>query len=558
MFGQDRPDLIPKWAETGQFRFSRWDGGPMEVAKAVLSGFPYFLVPNPEVVYATTNWYDPKTVDLLERAHINWIWVTWSTGFSDETESFQQTLLKKYIQECHRRGIHVSAYLSSANMFPEEIFQRVPQAKNWIAFENGKPVPYGAADYQKVGRVTRYMADLSKPEWQDFTVARAMKAVDAGLDGLFFDNNQGDRDHIKELKARVLAEARKRNPQILVNSNYHAGMYLDARVENAITTEDGREPGIFPPAPKDNVSRSANSQEDSEQPENLGYRGGQNIWSTHNEAYAVDVKAGQWVMNVGLLRTLWAVSEGWRPVGMEDGARHTGSRFTNFYPPKHLKVALAEAHMFGASLETYQESKTLRDLYFSEKVAMEYWGALGLYNSFFESHSDLYVAPQSVSPVAVVVSPEDTDIQYLNGLAARNIIFDVVYQQDASARTLSKYPLVVAAPSVHQPEAGWKRIDAVSADQLATITPVRVDAPAGVLTNIYQQKENKRTVVHLLNYSDTAVKEVKLELKGQFPRVELFSPDRNSSTKSFQVRSEQGSTKITVSNLLTYDVLVLQ
>jgi hypothetical protein len=530
----------------------------MEVAKAVLSGFPYFLVPNPEVVYATTNWYDPKTIDLLERAHINWIWVTWSTGFSDETESFQQALLEKYIQECHRRGIHVSAYLSSANMFPEEIFQRVPQAKNWIAFENGKPVPYGAADYQKVGRVTRYMADLSKAEWQDFTVARAIKAVDAGVDGLFFDNNQGDRDHIRKLKTRVLAEARKRNPQILVNSNYHTGMYLDARVENAITTEDGREPGIFPPAPKDSVSKSANSEEDSEQLENLGYRGSQNIWSTHNEAYAIDVKPGQWVMNVGLLRTLWTVSEGWRPVAMEDGARHTGSRFTNFYPPEHLKVALAEAHMFGASLETYQESKTLRDLYFGDKGAMEYWGALGLYNSFFESHSDLYAAPQSVSPVAVVVGPEDSDIQYLNGLAARNIIFDVVYQQEANAGALSKYALVVAAPSVHQPEAGWKRIDAVSAGQLAAIAPVRVDTPEGVIVNVYQQKESKRTIVHLLNYSEAVVEEVKLELRGKFAQAERFSPDRTPSRESLQVKSEKGTTTITISHLSTYDVLVLQ
>src|SRR5215468_1156729 len=93
---------VPEWARTGNFGFARWDGGPLEVAKGALSGWPGFVVPDPQVIYATTHLYDPSTIELLERAHVNWIWVTWSVGFSNETEAAQQALLRTYIEECHR------------------------------------------------------------------------------------------------------------------------------------------------------------------------------------------------------------------------------------------------------------------------------------------------------------------------------------------------------------------------------------------------------------------------------------------------------------------------
>ena len=35
-------DSVPDWAAPGKVRFARWDGGRIEVAKAVLSGWPGF------------------------------------------------------------------------------------------------------------------------------------------------------------------------------------------------------------------------------------------------------------------------------------------------------------------------------------------------------------------------------------------------------------------------------------------------------------------------------------------------------------------------------------
>src|ERR1700756_4332577 len=64
---------VPEWARTGNFSFARWDGGPIEVSKGVLSGWPGFVVPDPQVIYATENLYDPRTIELIQHAHVNWI-----------------------------------------------------------------------------------------------------------------------------------------------------------------------------------------------------------------------------------------------------------------------------------------------------------------------------------------------------------------------------------------------------------------------------------------------------------------------------------------------------
>ncbi|MCL4854693.1 MAG: hypothetical protein KJZ78_25310, partial [Bryobacteraceae bacterium] len=40
------PGAIPSWAGPGKMRFSRWDGGRIETAKAFLSGRPGLNPPN--------------------------------------------------------------------------------------------------------------------------------------------------------------------------------------------------------------------------------------------------------------------------------------------------------------------------------------------------------------------------------------------------------------------------------------------------------------------------------------------------------------------------------
>jgi hypothetical protein len=529
------PGAVPQWARTGNFSFSRWDGGPILVSDGFLSGWPGFVPPDPQVTYATQNLYDPATIDVLERAHVNWIWVTWSTGFSRQTEEPQHVLLQKYIEECHRHGIHVTAYVSIANIMWEDMFRNMPESRDWVLRVNGQPVPYPAADYAAVGRVTRYMADLSLPAWQDYTLERVIAAVNAGADGIVFDNSLPiyGRDLLEQFTGRALTEARKRNSQVLVSSNYSRDLLLAARVENALTSEQGWEPGIFPSpgAPPDR-------------------------WNA--APIFLRVSEGLLVLNVGLLRTLWAVSQGIRPVGVEYGNRHSGDRFLNALPPAHQKLALAECAAFHAANEQYHGSISLRDLFLGQAAALENWDSVAQYNSFFQRYAEFYREPRSVASVAVVVDSQITDLEFLNMLAARNLIYDVVFEEDQvdTTRTeLEPYRLVIAAPSVAL-QPGWKRYSELTPADLEAASPVNVTAPDSVVVNIHGQSQTGRMLVHLLNYAEMPVFNVDIRVNGQFATARVLSPDMDP--RSIPVQGEGQLTRIRIPELRIYDLVVLE
>jgi hypothetical protein len=525
---------VPEWARTGNFTFARWDGGPLEVSKGTLSGWPGFVVPDPQVIQATSNLYDPATIELIERAKVNWIWVTWSSGFSNQTEAAQQAVLRTYIEECHRRGIHVTAYMSIANIFWQDMFAHVPESKDWLLKINGQPVPYGAADYGAVGQVTRYIADLSLDAWQEYTLDRVIAAVEAGADGIMFDNSPSysyySRELLEQFTARALAEARKRNPQVLMSSNYSREQILSARVENAITSEQGWEPGVFPSPgpPPDRWNASADM---------------------------IAISDGLLVSNAGLLRTLWAVSQGKRPVTVEYGTRHVGDRFLNMLPPSHQKLALAECAAFHAANEQYHESLTLRDLYFGQPDALDNWGAVAEYNSFLQSNAEFYRDPISLAHIAVIIDDSVTDLTFLDTLAARNLIYDVVFERDASAEYLQRYPLVIAVPSVRLRD-GWRRYEELTPAELAAAAAATVTAPDSVLINVHGQSRSARVLVHLLNYGDTPAVDIDLKVSGRFSSARLLSPD--AAPLSLPLSSEGMLTQLRIPELRTYDLVILE
>ena len=522
---------VPEWARTGNFSFARWDGGPLEVSKGALSGWPGFVPPDPQVTYATTHLYDPATIALLERAHVNWIWVTWSVGFSDQTEAAQQALLRKYIEECHRHGIHVTAYMSIGNIFWQDMFAHVPASKDWVLRINGQPVPYGAADYAAVGQVTRYVADLSLEAWQDYTLARVMAAVDAGADAIVFDNSSSyyGIGLLEQFTARALLAARTRNPQVVLSSNYPRNLVIAARAENALTSEEGWEPGIF----------------DSQGPP-------PDRWNA--PADFVSVSSGLLVLNAGLLRTLWAVSQGVRPVAVEYGNRHSGDRFLNTLPPAHQKLALAECAAFQAANEQYHESTALSELYFGGQPATDNWDAVAQYNAFFQKYAQFYQEPTSLAGMAVIVDTAVTDLGFLDELAARNVIYDVVFEQDAQPENLARYALVLAAPSVPL-RSGWRRYADETPAELEAASPGSVIAPDSVVVNIHGQSRTGLTLVHLLNYADTPVLDIELKVRGQFSSAQMLSPDIGAG--SIPVISDGQFTHVRIPELRIYDLIVL-
>ncbi len=577
-------DSVPAWARNGLIRFARWDGGRIETAKAILSGWPNFWPPDPDVLYATDNWYDPGTVRLLRQAGINMIWVTFSNGFSNQTEKLHQEQLARYIAECHRQGIHVMAYESISNMFWQDMYKNVPESRHWAAIgKDGKPVPYGAAAYKKIGYISRYMADLSNPQWQAYLRQRVDLALDAGADGVDYDNNFAP--HITQLMKiyrMIYQYGSSRKKDFLLMGNFHRSTYVVNRLTNFMTTEDGFEPGIYD---------------------------GEHLGRVRNRQDLLHAGQGYLVNNGGLFRSLDALTQGWKPNLVEDGRREYGARESKPMSPERRQLAMAEAMSFGAADELFVEDALAKGLWNHDPAAMAVWKGIARYNHFFEAHEGYYTGTQSVAPLAVVLDDTSSGIGLLNALSARNVLFDVLYERDLKSSALSHYSevalltadtisnrslavlesyvreggkLLVAGKSASLDEQGRKRPrpsffgrkigkgDCLYLEQLPPLDELAenlrkdqsarlpgIEAPAGVVYNVVEQPASHRLIVHLLNYTLTPVNNIKIELKGNYRSATLLSPDLSRGLPVTIDQHAGRSGQVVVPGVKIYSMLVL-
>ena len=552
-------DSVPAWAAPGRVRFARWDGGRIEVAKAVLSGWPGFCPPEPDLVYTMANWYDPATIRFAKEAGLNVLWVTFSVGFSNEAERDHQAQVRRYIRECHRQGIHVVAYESIANLFWEDMFMAHPASAGWVSVgKDGKPVPYGAANFAKVGRITRYMADLSNAEWRAFLRHRVDLAMDAGADGITYDNNFGN--NLAEVYRELQQHAARRKKEFLIMGNFHANTYVLNRLINSLTTEDGMEPGLYT----------------TERPE-LRRR-------------LTPLKSGSLATNIGLFRVHEALSEGWKPAMVECGVRETGDRFLGMMSPQRTQLAMAESMAFGVAHELFVEVKVARQLVTGDPAATESWRAAGAYNRFFARHEDFYTGARSRAGLAIVLDDGTANVPLLNGLAAHGVLFNVVYEHDLTATLLHRYKAALVAAEHVRPsarsaieefstqggkvlvmETGHKNHQppAANATRFQTSAPVEtlaaelkraagealvtLQAPEGVLCNVTEQTHPKRLVVHLLNYTLRPVEKIKLTVQGRHT-WRAISPDADAKPPRCSGGSDD-KTEVEIPSLGIYSVV---
>jgi hypothetical protein len=575
----------PDWARPGLIRFARWDGGPIHTAKGFLSGWPGLNPPIPDYVYTETNWYDLSTVKLLRDAHINLIWVTFSVGFSIPAEKTQRDLLRTYMEECHKYGIRVLAYESVANMCWEEMFQNVPESKDWLLLSDGKPVPYGAGDYTKIGRVTRYMADLSKPGWRDYMKQRIDLAVEAGADGIMYDNClAGSTLHMAEVLQEMMQYSLGRKKDFLVMANFHQDKYILNRLLNCITTEDGGEAGVF-----------------SEKNLASGFR-------NRERPYLLPIESGFLVNNIGLFRTFENLAEGWKPVMIESNFRETGVREKDFMRPERQQLAIAEPMMFSVSNELFVDLRFANNLYRAEPAAMEAWKAIGQYYGFMADKADYYRGATSVATLAMILDNRSGGQATMNGLASRNVLYNVLYEHELTAEKLKPYAAVVllSADTVHDRAlasldeyvtAGGKLVvigAAATIDEngkarlrpdwfgkehgkgetkyLENTTPIddfaktllamdrpplaKLQAPKGVLYNITRQADKNRLLVHVLNYLPNPVEKIVVTVAGRHDRVQLLTPDEPSEPLRI-LRSTDAETEIEIPRVKIYSVLAI-
>ena len=197
------------------------------------------------------------------------------------------------------------AYQSVANMFWEDMYQNVPESKNWVLVAaTASRSPTARATTAKMGRVTRYMADLSKPAWREYLKKRIDLAIEAGADGIMYDNClAGSTVDMAAVFQEIMQYSLGRKKDFLIMANFHRDKYILNRVLERHHHRGRRRGG--------RVLR--------EEPRDSGPRRGE-------RATMLPVDGGYLVNNIGLFRTFENLAEGWKPVMIESNLREVGVR----------------------------------------------------------------------------------------------------------------------------------------------------------------------------------------------------------------------------------------
>lgn len=462
-------DRLPVWAMRGQYRFARICGGPLDALKGYLSGWGGFIN-HPDNLWAAVLFFRKRTVELLKAANINWIWATWSAGFSLKSEAVQRESVAKFIRECRKVGIHVSAYMSLVNMFRDSILKDEPETDAWKQIgPTGRPNPYASAYYP--GEPTRILACVNRPGWLRRAKRIVKSAIDSGADGITMDNmfqncycptclkgfkayclrkygrvyvpprpkkqvelkeevvkqriinrnelafRQFQTESVRRFLEKLRIYAASLKPDIVFSCNSHMEYQFIAPT-NAILVEDGREPGV---------------------------------------------KRGELITNTGLCKYLWRASEGWKPILIEPGKRHYGSispvsqgRDDGPMSNRHMALEILEKAAYHGSTQVYLQGVTRSEVFYEKPDMMKNWKVVREYFDFLDKHVDLYAKSSSYSNIAFMTDRYQKEA--FEALTREGIYYDIVLTGNFKRGELKKYEAVIVGDLQHVDDDVLKEI----------------------------------------------------------------------------------------------------
>jgi len=151
---------LPSWLKSGIVRFARLDGGAIETQKTLRSDWASRFTPQDREILANLyGTHADRMIDLLVQAKINFVWVTYSVGFSWQDEKAQRVAVRELVKKLHAHGIKAAAYVCAISIFWESLFKDDPQSVRWIML-GSDGIPYRYSD----GRdVMRFVADIHSP-----------------------------------------------------------------------------------------------------------------------------------------------------------------------------------------------------------------------------------------------------------------------------------------------------------------------------------------------------------------------------------------------------------
>jgi hypothetical protein len=569
---------LPTWLKSGTVRFARFDGGPLETQKASRTAWGSRFTPQDfDVLTKLYGEHGDHMVGLLQQAGINFVWVTYSVGFSQKDEEAQRVAVREIVKKLHAHGIKAAAYVCAISVFWQSMFKDVPQSVKWLMFDS-QGVPYRYSDGQDP---LRFIADIDNPDWVEYQKLRVGGIIDDGLDAIFFDNTNIDYHSNSEASvSRFLEEMVDYTRQqkhsdipLFTNLGLGAQFILLNRTMDFVFGESWVEPGVW---------------------------------------------GEQWdVSNLRRNRLLRGLNPGNKPFVTEYSLFHKGDRNDSFLDVHSQKLAIAEAAALGMSYTWDMEGPFDTALITETPKALESWSAIGQYNGFLADHASLYADAVNVTPWMVLL-PGNLDPDFgwagtvprLDLLSKNSVLCDYKLAGRVTKQDLATYqgvivPTYTSLPSEHQQmirdyQAGGGKVfvfpersgatglkaeilpvsDESSAKgktsetqilaEISSLAPgatrVELEGPPNhVLANVTSVQDGGGLVVHLLNYDQSPVTsglKLKLVLGKDFHnfagrKPTLFSPDSTNSV--MQKVQWRGSTlEATLPSIASYSVVVLQ
>jgi Glycoside-hydrolase family GH114 len=544
-----KPENVPPWAQPGNFRFIRLDGGRIESWKAERTWWgKKFTVEDRDVLEHIYDRDFDKILVLLKQAEFNWIWVTWSSGWSFKDEAENRENLKRVIARCHANGIHVSAYLSASNMFRKSAYRDDPETKNYGLWMHGIPMFYaGPTKTDLQISWDRRLADTRKSGWRAYLLKKAELAMEAGVDAIVWDNMIGYNDGLAQLleDSQRMAERKAQEsgrPKVMVYANLHIppDRFGMNDINEVIWEEDGKDtPGV---------------------------------WNGH---WQVD--------NARQIKFLSGEKQLWQPLKYENDLYHCGPRERCIPSPAEQKLSIAEAYAFGAATSRNIEGRFLSALIRSKAEARDAWAAIAQYNHFLVEHRELY---QQTAPAARIAL---LSAEPLNRLADEFLKQSVFFENKVLTHLdkgipLDRFKVLVIPADLPKLNAEQKtQLDKfivgggviISAGKTDQGIVARVEAASGgprlsleprgyVLGQLTQKPDGRTLILHLLNYNQQVPAKnvkVRLDLGGLVQDlsrwdVKVLSPD--AAEPQFADLSLHGSVcEFTLSRIQHYTVVTL-